>query len=465
MKISLTLGGLLLGGVAIFLGQVDATAGTSKGEGGTASVGADVIVGAIPDVTSYGAVTVGGVVTRAYAFGTTSCNIGTAQLNWNAAPNVNHPFIPMGMFRVKAGRIEQIGMSWGKHGFCALQQNLCGTCTPAGSGCPSLLGVGCSDPYTSSLNGSVGDLGTRAEVNGATGAFPSTFNVGMPSATATIGRRLQVAQNDLSTTLHPGSVYLVEGQYIHPQDALALNDNNNASWRAVTFNQTSWAPTLSGATSQQKTAMEAWRVYNPAVTTSNIDIINDGRMIVGFYVRDNGDGTYRYEYAVQNMNSHRAGQSFSVPVPAGVTVTNIGFHDVNYHSGDPTVGTDWASSVSGGAITWSAQTYAQNVNANALKFATLYNFWFDSNTAPTQANATIGLFRPGAAGEPTSVSTLVKTPGPLPVAPADLNGDFVVDGADLSILLNNWGGTGLGDIDASGSVDAADLAAMLNAWS
>ncbi|RLS65362.1 MAG: hypothetical protein DWH96_01200 [Planctomycetota bacterium] len=63
------------------------------------------------------------------------------------------------------------------------------------------------------------------------------------------------------------------------------------------------------------------------------------------------------------------------------------------------------------------------------------------------------------------MSTLVKTPGPLPVAPADLNGDFVVDGADLSILLNNWGGTGLGDIDASGSVDAADLAAMLNAWS
>ena len=465
MKISLTLGGLLLGGVAIFLGQVDATAGTSKGEGGTASVGADVIVGAIPDVTSYGAVTVGGVVTRAYAFGTTSCNIGTAQLNWNAAPNVNHPFIPMGMFRVKAGRIEQIGMSWGKHGFCALQQNLCGTCTPAGSGCPSLLGVGCSDPYTSSLNGSVGDLGTRAEVNGATGAFPGTPNAGMPSATATIGRRVQVARNDLNTTMHPGAVFLAEGQYIHPQDALALNDNNNASWRSFTVSQTDFAVTLTGATNQQKTAMEAWRVYNPAVTTANIDIINDGRMIVGFYVRDNGDGTYRYEYAVQNMNSHRAGQSFSVPVPAGVTVTNIGFHDVNYHSGDPTVGTDWASSVSGGAITWSAQTYAQNVNANALKFATLYNFWFDSNTAPTQANATIGLFRPGAAGEPTSVSTLVKTPGPLPVAPADLNGDFVVDGADLSILLNNWGGTGLGDIDASGSVDAADLAAMLNAWS
>ncbi|MSR41235.1 MAG: hypothetical protein EXS10_04955 [Phycisphaerales bacterium] len=461
MKISLTLGGLLLGGVAIFLGQVDATAGTGKNDGGTASLGADVIVGAIPDVSTYGAV--GGI--RAYAFGTTSCNIGTAQLNWYAGPNVNHPYIPMGMYRVEAGRLEQIGMSWGKHGYCALQQNLCGTCTPAGSGCPSLLGVGCSDPYTSSLNGSQGDLGTRSEVNGATGAFPGIPNAGMPSAPATIGRRLQVAQADLNTTTHPGAVFIAEGQYIHPQDALALNDNNNASWRAFTVNQSTWAISLTGATNQQKPAIESWRVYNTAVTTINIDIINDGRMIVGFYVRDNGNGTYRYEYAVQNLNSHRAGQSFSVPVPAGVTVTGIGFHDVGYHSGDPTVGTDWTSSVSGGAITWASQTYAQNVNANALKYSTLYNFWFDANTAPTQANATIGLFRPGSAGDPTSIVATVKTPGAPAAAPGDLNGDGIVDGADLAILLNNWGGTGSGDIDGNGIVDAADLAAMLNVWS
>ncbi len=46
----------------------------------------------------------------------------------------------------------------------------------------------------------------------------------------------------------------------------------------------------------------------------------------------------------------------------------------------------------------------------------------------------------------------------------DLNGDGVVDGADLGILLNQWGKRGLGDLDGSGVVDAADLGLLLAAW-
>ena len=48
--------------------------------------------------------------------------------------------------------------------------------------------------------------------------------------------------------------------------------------------------------------------------------------------------------------------------------------------------------------------------------------------------------------------------------PADLDGNGVVDGADLAILLGGWGGSGVADIDASGVVDAADLALLLGAW-
>jgi hypothetical protein len=47
--------------------------------------------------------------------------------------------------------------------------------------------------------------------------------------------------------------------------------------------------------------------------------------------------------------------------------------------------------------------------------------------------------------------------------PADLNGDSVVGPADLSVLLNNWGGTGEGDLDGGG-VGASDLSVVLNAW-
>jgi len=48
--------------------------------------------------------------------------------------------------------------------------------------------------------------------------------------------------------------------------------------------------------------------------------------------------------------------------------------------------------------------------------------------------------------------------------PADLNGDGVVDGADLGILLGAWGGDGPADLNDDGVVDGADLGLLLGAW-
>lgn len=46
----------------------------------------------------------------------------------------------------------------------------------------------------------------------------------------------------------------------------------------------------------------------------------------------------------------------------------------------------------------------------------------------------------------------------------DLNGDGIVDGADLGALLGQWGGAGTADLDHSGAVDAADVGLLLAAW-
>lgn len=51
-------------------------------------------------------------------------------------------------------------------------------------------------------------------------------------------------------------------------------------------------------------------------------------------------------------------------------------------------------------------------------------------------------------------------------ASADLNGDGVVDGSDLGLLLALWGsGSAEGDLNGDGVVDAADLGLLLGAWS
>jgi polyhydroxybutyrate depolymerase len=48
--------------------------------------------------------------------------------------------------------------------------------------------------------------------------------------------------------------------------------------------------------------------------------------------------------------------------------------------------------------------------------------------------------------------------------PADLNQDGQINGADLGLLLINWGQAGAGDIDGNGLVDGGDLGQLLASW-
>lgn len=457
--------------LGLFVGQLGA--GGSRGDGGVAtSVGPDVIVGALSDMSKYG--TVGGV--SAYAIGTTSCNIGDALLSWiDSGGNANkHPVIAQNLFRLKNGRFEQIGQSWLKHGWCAVDGNLCGTCQSDGS-C-DWLGIGCSDPYGSGLNGAQGDLGPRSQVNAASGVFPFPFSA--PAAPATIGRRLQVLIDDLNPSLNPSSLYFGEGQYVHPEDAAAGNDNNNASYRRIlvgTLTSGSYTLSLTGSTFQQKPAIYAWKdnglgvgVADPDVTIVEVDVAGDGRFLVASKVSDNGNGTWHYEYAIQNLNSDRSAGGFTVPTGDGAALSNIGFHDTFSHSGEPFSNVDWTVGSTPGEVSWSTEAYAANVNANALRFGTLYNFRFDATTPPTAGSGTIALFKPvTATSTATTAGVAIPVPSAVPTLLGDLNDDGVVDGADLSILLGAWGtdGSGTGaDLNGDGAVDGADLSIFLGAW-
>ncbi|MCY2958562.1 MAG: hypothetical protein NTY35_00190, partial [Planctomycetota bacterium] len=125
-----------------------------------------------------------------------------------------------------------------------------------------------------------------------------------------------------------------------------------------------------------------------------------------------GGGIYHYEYAVYNQNSDRNGGSFSVPIPAGASISNIGFRDGTYRNGDGPgnvniSGTDWVGTVMAGAIVWETETEAANPSANAIRWASTHNFRFDANVAPTNSLVTLGLWKPGS---PTSVTAAAEVP-------------------------------------------------------
>ncbi|MEX1025403.1 MAG: hypothetical protein WD226_10030 [Planctomycetota bacterium] len=383
-------------------GTLEISAGGSTGGCGSPATGPDVIVGDLTGPSNYSGV--GGI--GAYSIGTTSCNVGTAELLWQAS-NPNHPVIGQNIYRHEGNRFELLGISYLKHGFTALQQNLCCPCNSSGTG--SRLGVGCSDPYGSGLNGSQSGLGPRWQVNAHTGAFAYPYSQQSQTGNS-IFKRIQVKNTDLDPSLHPTATIVGEGQYIAPDDAAAGNGNNNVAWRQMNvggFSSGRWDLSFSGITHREDPAIRAWAVFDPSVQLTDVQVPNEGLFIVGNKATDNGDGTWNYEYAVYNMNSHASGGSFSVPVPPGVTVTNIGFHDVDYHSGEPFSGTDWTGVRGANDVSWATQTFAANSNANAIRWGTLYNFRFDADAAPNAVNATLGMFRPHT---PSSVSVAVRGP-------------------------------------------------------
>lgn len=64
----------------------------------------------------------------------------------------------------------------------------------------------------------------------------------------------------------------------------------------------------------------------------------------------------------------------------------------------------------------------------------------------------------------TTLDTEIIAEGTPRVVFGDLDGNSFVNASDLTILLGNWGGSGLGDLNGSGVVDASDITLLLGAW-
>src|SRR5207248_3047466 len=99
----------------------------------------------------------------------------------------------------------------------------------------------------------------------------------------------------------------------------------------------------------------------------------------------------------------------------GVNISNIGFHAPDQHPGWASDGTQnnagysstaWTPTQTTNSLTWVTDTFAQNQNANAIRWGTLYNFRFDADQPSQTATATVGFFKTGL-----PISVQIQGPG------------------------------------------------------
>ena len=397
--------------------------------------GPDVIVGNIENVAQQGSA--GTQV--GLAIGTDSCNNGDQPVDWFALPNTDHPVVPQNLYRMSGGsdnteRFEQIGQSWMKHTFEALEEGVCGTCNTSGCQTGTHLCPGCSDPYVSSLNGDQNSIGSRAWINPFTGSFPSTANNHNGHAHDGVSHRIRVEVSDLDTTQNPGATYFGEAAYVSPHEYTwcqthpnQCNMFNNVSYRQFhVTGTTNFTFTAVGNTLQMQPAMMAWT--GATVTQYQPDPGNDGILFVGYKVTGPNNGVWHYEYAIYNENLDNGIQYFQIPVFSGVNISNVGFHAPPQEPGWANDGTfmnqgysstPWSVDQQLSHIQWSCETFAQNQNANAIRWGTLYNFRFDAQAPPQNVpNAFVGLFKTGSAIAVTIQAPMGGTPTPPPTPTA-----------------------------------------------
>jgi hypothetical protein len=356
------------------------------------------------------------------------CNPGSIPVEWRSPGSnigntiqTDHPKFGFLVAREVNGRLVQISdWSYCKHAFLSLNSSSVSPCLggcqqpPAGG---AQLGIACSDIYSASNNASRTYLGPPAEINpwlGTWSAVGSYFDIGDPAqagypATAdglrslstsgfdSVKNRVTIREAAIQGGVTSGLFFQIH--VIHEGERVENRGNNIMSRPfGLTWTGTTWTASTSGSATYGS-ILSRWT--GATVTTGSNGGTGtlsdaDGRFAVAVKVTGPVDGLWHYEYLVHNIDNHRGGASFSLPVCPSGRVQNIGFRDIDQNALN-----DWTSSFSGGQLTWSAPV------SNPHNWNTLYNFWFDSDVAPAPGNATIDQARVGPGALSVTVPTTV----------------------------------------------------------
>lgn len=351
-------------------------------------------------------------------------NVGTANVPWyskftnlGVPPwNDQHPFLVWQMTRSTGDFFEPLGRGDLKHAFLTLNTGCdAGACTDS-----HILGIGCSDVYSTGTNNSwTNSLAPRNEVTASTatwahcGGIPSHFDTngdctqdfnGAGENTFTHG--LKAAESDLTL---PGATYYVEAFYIIRND---VNIFNSMGFRQVTPAKPSTTWTFNTVGSYvQGPPVNAW--VNPTTPGPNADnrVLDTGEGKVQLVVKVTdvvgSPGRKRFAFAMQNHDFDRRIKSLHIPFdPTGASITNIVYAD-----GDGFAVNDWTAATDATGITWTAP--AATTPPAEVDYASLVAFRFDIDRTAVPASATLGVFESGPTSELT-IQSLAPAPPNAP---------------------------------------------------
>jgi hypothetical protein len=168
--------------------------------------------------------------------------------------------------------------------------------------------------------------------------------------------------------------------YTIETESEALRDNNigsrgfTASWSGTRWNLGATGTLLHGSVLQR---------WSGATLNSATNGGDDGRLYVATKVTGPVDGFYHYEVAIHNRDNARGVGQVRIPVCPSARVRDLGFGDV-----DSDASNDWTASVVGSEIVFTGAS-------NPLPWNTLFNFWFDSDAAPSDAAYALDQALPG----------------------------------------------------------------------
>lgn len=346
--------------------------------------------------------------------------------------NDQHAYILWNLYRFNAdGSLESIGRSGLKHAYHA---NTGGACLDE---CNSshALGRGCEDQYSTGDNDNPLNMGPRAEVVPATGVWGRCGSIWDTQCTGnqqpasppgdpygngnnTWTQRMKTRESQLDPAVNPGATYLVEAWYVARDDVNIYNsmatERITPTW--IDGSPGAWLP-LTPVNYRLGPAIDRWvDPANPQANARNAELAppEGGHVKVAVKVADLGNGIWRYDYAVMNLDysraivvpqdngpdprvvSNKGFDSFRIALPPGSTVSATHFRD------DTNVGDQpWTVNIGSASVTWTSA-------GTTLDWGSMFAFSVTTNVAPGNGSSTLHVAH---AGTPAAYDVATLVPG------------------------------------------------------